>query len=73
MKKVIKAVFASLVGAVVGAAGLSFLIYLLFAGFNPKQTSNNLGYSALMLLFTVPVGSCVGGMIGFAWFFEGRS
>ena len=73
MEKGIKAICAMFVGAVVGAVGLSLLIYLLFWGLNPKQMSNDLGYSMLMFLFTVPVGGFIGGIISFAWFFEGRS
>ncbi len=73
MEKGLKAVFAFLVGALVGAVGLSLLIYLLFWGLGPKQMSNDLGYSMLMFLFTVPVGGFIGGIISFAWFFEGHS
>lgn len=75
MEKSVKAVFAAFVGAVVGAVGLSILVYLLLWGLNPnpKQMSNDLAYPLVMVLFTIPVGGFIGGIIGFAWFFEGRS
>ena len=72
MEKGFKAAFALFVGAVIGAVGLSLLVYILFWVLNPKQMSDDLGYSMLMFFFTVPLGGFTGGIISLAWFLDGR-
>jgi uncharacterized membrane protein SpoIIM required for sporulation len=73
MKKGLKLIFVLLASVIVGAFGLSLLVYLLFCGLNPQQMSNDVGYSLLMFVFTVPVAGIIGGIINLAWFSEGHS
>jgi Na+-transporting NADH:ubiquinone oxidoreductase subunit NqrE len=74
MKRAFTSAVTFCAGALVGAVALSLFLGLLFWMLNPTQISTlyGSGTSVLLLLFTVPIGGIVGGILAAVWFSEGR-
>ena len=72
MSKFFKAVLFILCGASVGALGFSLFAGSLFWLSNPGGLTNDLIPVFMLLTFTLPCGGFIGGVVGFAWFFEKR-
>ena len=73
MERTFRAISLFVIGAIVGVVGLTLFLSLLFWMLNPTDMSRTYeaGYSMIILLFTVPIGGTLGGILSLAWFFEG--